>query len=286
MNENNCSKINWSNIAFDKEFQNYLNVNTLKEISMVSKPVRIKLSSNLFYKIKLEPEFKYDYITLEKYYKFPALSAFNRLINSDKNELEKDLGIKMALNDIKSGLGLIKRFVSNLFFYQVGYHEYHLFSTFNCLDNLTILKLYYSNIPYSAFVKFGVSFPKLEVIKLSDVTLIKLHKDSTNSEDFVFPLNLNYLGINNVAVTEKDEPFNSYEILSNDLYTNGSGRFILPNLALPNLKKLKFIDMYEEEDDLKEFLDKNPNLELLSVKSLNLGKVYNFKLLKSLKFGI
>ncbi|KXN64977.1 hypothetical protein CONCODRAFT_13608 [Conidiobolus coronatus NRRL 28638] len=259
MNENNSSKINWLNIIFDNEFQSYLDLDILQEISMLSKSTRIKLNSKFFYEIKLRPEFKYNDIALEKHYKFLALSAFNRLINSDTKELYKGSSVEKVLNDIKSELALVKKFISSLYFYQVGYHGYHLFSSFKCLYNLIILKLYYSNISYSALANFGVSFPKLTSIKLSDVTLIKLHKDIIHSEDIVFPLNLNYLGISRLTVTEKNELFNPYEMLANEFYTNGS------------------------RNDLEEFLDNNPNLESLSVKNLSLDKVYNFKSLKSLE---
>ncbi|KXN65223.1 hypothetical protein CONCODRAFT_20839, partial [Conidiobolus coronatus NRRL 28638] len=285
MNDKNNSKINWLNIIFNKEFQNYLNLDILKEISLVSKLVRIKLNPKLFYAIKIEEDNKYIKGLLENYYINDELSEEARPLSPNVEELHKGLYIDRLISNIKSELENIKRFVSSIYFKRLNHIAYYLFPLLESFDNLTTLKLYDCTFPYSTFVNLGVSFFKLRCVELYGVTLVKLPGDTAHLDSFNIPPDLRYLTISIVEVNEPGALFNPYDMLFNELDSTNNYRFALPKVEVPSLKKLNFIGDYDEENDLEDFLDINSKLESLAIGNLYLDKAYNFKSLKNLEVG-
>jgi hypothetical protein len=53
--ELNC-ELNWLNVIFNKEFQNSLDIKDFKEISLVSRVVREKLTPSLFSNLQLSQD--------------------------------------------------------------------------------------------------------------------------------------------------------------------------------------------------------------------------------------
>jgi hypothetical protein len=278
----NKSRINWLNIIFDNEFQNYLDSNTLKEVSILSNLVRLKLSSKLFKCIKLKERYNYSTENTARYYRIAALNELDRIISSAPKGLHKESQAELLLNGIKLELENFKRFVLSLYLKKLNFVGYQLFPLFMCFSNLSTLNLYDCTIPYSLFVNLGVSFPKLETIELVSLLLVKLPADNACQNEFIFPPNLSYLNISIIQVTEPGALHNTYDQLFDELESHDIYKFQLPIISIPSLKKLEFDNDYDRDCDLKAFLDINPNLETLVVKYFYVGKGYNFKTIKNL----
>ncbi|KXN66612.1 hypothetical protein CONCODRAFT_11495 [Conidiobolus coronatus NRRL 28638] len=283
MERENTAKINWLNIIFHKEFQKYLSLDILKELSLLSKSIRIKLSPRLFYAIILEQNSKRIYDKFTKYYNLRELSVLATLLSSSTEELQKGLHGDKILSDIKSELESVERFVFSLYLKRLFNIGYYLIPVLMSFNELVLLKLKECTVPYSLLVNLGLSFPKLESFELNDLLLVRLSTDIEVSYYFDFPINLQCLKLILVNVVELNTLSNPYEILFNKFDAELSSRFKLPQISIPSLRKLEFIDYYEEDYDLEEFLDLNPNLESLKIESLNLGRVYNFNSIKSLE---
>jgi hypothetical protein len=282
MTNHKNSKINWLNIVFDKDFQNYLDLSTLINISRLSKIVRDKLNPRLFNSIGTKVNRRYIKDVAREYYDIVSLSLLNSVICSDTNELKKSLRVEKVLNGICHDLHHVKSFVSKLYLDGMNYIGYHLFHIFKLFNNLKILKLNDCTIPYSTLVKIGVLFPNLISIELTSVLLIKLPTDIADSEDFIIPPHLSYLNIFKVKVANVNLLSELHELLFDEDQDEYLYRLTLPKVSIPSLKKLDFIDDYEDDCDLEEFLDVNPNLESLKIESLYLDRAYNFNSLKSL----
>jgi hypothetical protein len=284
MSKNN-SKIDWLNIISNKEFQNYLNLDLIKEISLISKFIRLKLSPRLFYAVKIDEDNKYIGELLEKISINSDLSEETRPLSYNVEELHNGLYVDKLISSIKSELGYIKKFISSIYFKRLNNVAYYLFKLLKFFDYLTTLKLYDCTIPYSSFVNLGVSFPKLKNVELYGVTLVKLPEDSTDSRGFIIPPNLSYLTISIVDVSEPGPLFSPYDLLFNEIDSANNYRLTLPKVEIPFLKRLNFTDDYAEDEDFEEFLNTNSNLESLTIGNLYLDKVYNFKSLKTLEVG-
>ncbi|KXN64974.1 hypothetical protein CONCODRAFT_13610, partial [Conidiobolus coronatus NRRL 28638] len=266
-------------------FQDYLYLNEFKEISILSKLVRLKLSAKVFHTIKLKEKSKYVNGKTERYYKVPALTKLDKLISSAEEGLDRELNAEILLSDIKSELESFNIFVSILYLKRLNFVGYQLFPIFESFSNLTVLKLYECTIPYSSFVNLVVSFPKLKSIELTSLLLIKLPKDRIDSEKTIFPPNLSCLNISIIQVTEPGCLFNLYRQLFNELEANDIHKYNFPIISMPSLKKLYINNDYDEDYDLEGFLHINPNLESLVVEKFYLDKSYKFKSLKSLSIS-
>ncbi|KXN69449.1 hypothetical protein CONCODRAFT_8136 [Conidiobolus coronatus NRRL 28638] len=283
MEKDKTSKIDWLNIIFNKDFKSYLDLDTLKELSLVSKLVRFKLVPRLFHSLKLKAFTKYLDGNLQAYYNISGLYELTRSISSDEEDFCNGLYTTKLLNYIQTELSNIKDFVSVFKLECSDRSGYFLFPIFQTFNNLKTLILYNCGIPYSGVVNLGVLFPKLESLKLNDVLLVKLDKDCANSEDFIFPINLTYLYLSNVKVTKKDDSFNPYEMLLDDVYSASTYRFKLPKISIPTLIRLEIKDPHKYSNDIEQFLTINPNLESLNLKFFYFEKDYNFKSLKNLE---
>ncbi|KXN66613.1 hypothetical protein CONCODRAFT_11496 [Conidiobolus coronatus NRRL 28638] len=283
MNSDNNSSINWLKIIFDKEFQQYLNIDILNELSLVSKIARVKLNPKVFYAIKIENNYRYIGRKRVESYNFRGLNKLNKLISSNEEELKKGLYAEKELSDIKFELENIKELVSSLYLENLDSFGYYLVPMFENFFDLKILKLYHCTIPYSLLVNLGVSFPKLKALELSDLLLVKLSTDVASPSDFNFPPNLIYLKFGEGKIIEQGALSNPYEILFKNFSHEPSHMFKLPKIPIPSLKRLDFIYSSGLDRDLLEFLDLNTSLESLKTRLLNLDRVYNFESLKRLE---
>jgi hypothetical protein len=283
MEKDNTSKIDWINIILNENFKSYLDLDSLKELSLLSKLVRFRLIPRVFHSLKLKAFTSYTNGDIQAYYNISGLYELTGCIYSDTGALCSDLYTSELLNYIKTELSDIKEFVSIFNLECIDRSGYILFPIFQNFNSLKILKLHNCGIPYSGIANLGGLFPKLESIKLNDVLLVKFDKDCSDSEDFIFPSNLKSLYISNVGVTEKDDLFNPCESLVDDIYSGSSYRFKLPKISIQSLKKLSYKDSYKYSNDIEQFLTINPNLESLSLKFFYFEKNYNFKSLKSLE---
>ncbi|KXN69129.1 hypothetical protein CONCODRAFT_18564 [Conidiobolus coronatus NRRL 28638] len=285
MNNDNNLNINWLNVIVIKEFQKYLNLNSIKELSLLSKLFRLKLSPKLFDTIKLDRELKSINSDYESYFKVKEITVLNNLVKSGVKEVHYRQYVDKLLNDIKHRLQGIKSFVSSIEFRYLEHLGYFLFPIFTNFENLEILDLYECTIPYSILINLGKLFPKLKKIELGSVLLVKLPTDSAHSENFLFPPNLSCLNISKVKATEQDDLFNPYERLYIEYFPRNSYRFSLPRIALPNLLELDYDGDDEDDSDLEEFSNINPNLKSLKVQFFHLDREYNLNSLEYLDVG-
>jgi hypothetical protein len=283
MNSNSDSSINWLKIIFHKQFQSYLNTGILKELSLVSKIVRVKLSPKLFYAIKVENNSQYVGRKRIENYNIRSLTVLNNFLCSDENESNKELYAENVLTDIKSELTRIKKFVFSLCLLKSNNFGYYLVPIFESYINLKILKLYYCTIPYSLLVNLGVSFPNLKTVELCDLLLVKLPTDTTDTHGLNFPSNLMYLKFGEGKIIEQADLSNPYKMLVKSFSHEPYTIFKLPKISIPSLKKLIFIYFSGMDFDLKEFLNLNTSLESLKIRSINLDSVYNFNSIRSLE---
>jgi hypothetical protein len=279
------SKINWLNVFFNLEFQDSLDKNTLINVSMLSKLVRIKLTPALFKNIQLSSkkfnnEFK-DNIFIE-YFNCVADPDLYDCINRE----EENGSIESGLNDFSFGLNSIKDIAKSFYFSDLNRAGYYFFSMVNNMDNLTVLKLSYSFVPYSSFSKLGELLPNLKEVKLISVTLAKLPANSVWLDNFIFPHSLNILEIYDCRVITSRLFLEPYEFLFNEFTRVPRVDFILPNIQAPSLKKLSFFSYTAHDNGLKSFLETNSNLESLSTGIFQLSLVNSLTSLKTLEVDI
>lgn len=283
MNSSNKSNINWLNVIGIKEFQKYLDLKNVKELSFSSKLFRSKLSPKLFDTIKLDRELKRVNGDFESFFNVKEITVLKKLVKSGVEDLKYRPYVDKLASDIKLGLGSVRSFVKRLEFRCLDHLGYFLFPMITSFENLEILDLFDCIIPYSMLINLGKLFPKLKKIKLCKVLLVKLPTDSVYSEDFTFPPNLRYIDFPNAIVTQVEDLSNPYKQLFNRQFPEYSYRFVLPKIALPNLLELNFNGDDENFIELEEFSKLNPNLETLKAEFIYLDRTYNFKSLKSLE---
>jgi hypothetical protein len=282
MNNKKFNRLDWTNIFILKNFQDYFNLKDLQSLSMLSKFTRIKLNPIIFNSTRL---IKYTHRGRGdkpiRVFNIKSFEMLSRIAVRDEDEIEKSLYIKKSLSDINSELQGIKNFVKSIYICNVKRPGYYLYPVLANFTNLSILKIHCSTIQYSIFQKLGEYFPMLKTFELYRVILSKKSTSSNNSNEIVFPINLSYLSIRCVEVTDiaiLDEPYMT--VYGYDF--DPRSKFVLPNIHLPSLKSLQFLRCSAKETGLEEFLQTNPNLEQLSIDTFGQGTSKYFNCLKSL----
>jgi hypothetical protein len=108
MKNENFFKINWLNIISNKEFQIFLNRNILRELSMLSKLVRIKLSPKIFDFIKLDKKYDYSIGALTSDYNVGEFTALINIINSGDVVFKNSFCIDKVISNNFYGLKRLK----------------------------------------------------------------------------------------------------------------------------------------------------------------------------------
>jgi hypothetical protein len=276
------TKINWLNIIFNSEFQAFLDKNTLINLSVLSKLAREKIKPLIFKSIQLSTkkfknEFK-DNIFIE---------YFNCLADPDlydniPMEVE-NWSVESGLDDFALGLNSIKDIAKRFYFTDLNRAGYYMFSMINNMNNLTILKLKYSTIPYSSLAKLGETLPNLKDIKLISLILAKLPTENIWLEHFVFPHSLSILEVYDCRIITTTLLSDPHEFLFNEFTRAPRNGLTLPNISVPSLKKLAFFPYTSQEADIKEFLEINPNLESLTTERFDSNLVNRLTSLKTLE---
>jgi Leucine-rich repeat (LRR) protein len=276
------NKINWLNIIINSEFQNYLDEESVKEISISSKSIREKLKPLIFNKLKISNSIldysKKNIIT--DHYKYYHYSNFDNSACKDSNIH----GTDSILNDFTVAFTGIKKFVKCLHFCDFNRPGLYIFPITGIFKNLIKLELGFNvMIPYSGFAKLGESLPNLNHVKLCAV-LVKLPTEHLSPEDYIFPPNLKYLEIVNNNIISTSSISDPYKFLfdrdSSDLTIEF---FKIPKVSLPSLNELVYFDSMRPDLGLKDFLEVNSNLESLSIRSSNLKSISTLTSLKKLK---
>jgi hypothetical protein len=277
MNNNEFNKIDWINIVMFKAFQDYFSLKELQDLSMLSKITRSKLSPVLFKSIRLLYLTDQDTNMPSETCNVKSFQELNSIAVRDDDEIKNNLYIQNSLSNINSELQDIKNYINIASIFDLERSGRYLYSIITNFANLTVLEIHCSTIQYSIFQKLGEYFPMLKTFELCKVVLSKYSKTSNNSDEIIFPINLNRLTIWCVEETHisiSDEP---YSLVINDLYFDGRSEYAIPNICIPSLKNLQFLRCAAENNGLEDFLKTNHNMEQLHTDtfSYNVSKHLN-----------
>jgi hypothetical protein len=91
--------------------------------------------------------------------------------------------------------------------------------------------------------------------------------------------------ISKIIVNERKHIFGSSDLLLIESYREYSFTLTLPQVSIPSLKRLMILSGYENDCNIEGFLDFNPNLKSLKMKTLHLSKFHKYKSIKSLEIS-
>ncbi|KXN67405.1 hypothetical protein CONCODRAFT_72983 [Conidiobolus coronatus NRRL 28638] len=275
-------RINWLNIVFNFEFQSYLDIELLKEISLTSKLAREKLKPLVFKNLRLS-KYNFDWGAnniVSSYYSY----ANGDQIKVTRSKSSKISNVNKILNNIAEDLKDAKKFSQSLHIEELSRPGVLLFPVVGLFDSLTVLKCNDCDIPFIKFIKLGELIPSLTNISLSNVNLTKLKAENFSPKQYTFPPNLIHLNITDCCVISSNLLLDPYEYLyNNDNSQRTSNCFALPEVSIPNLKKLTFCCNKKKNKGLKKFLELHPNLDSLTLGSFNFKLVNNLGALKNLQ---
>ncbi|KXN66815.1 hypothetical protein CONCODRAFT_168065 [Conidiobolus coronatus NRRL 28638] len=280
--KNNKSKINWLNVIFNLEFQSSLDKNTLINVSILSKLVRNKLRPLLFKNIQLSTKKFNNEFKDNIFIKYFNCLADPDLYDNISKEVE-NCSAESGLDDFALGLNSIKDIARALYVADLNRAGYYMFCMVNSMNNLTVLKLKYSTVPYSSLAKLGESLPNLKDIKLISLILAKLPAENIQLDYFVLPPKLSVLEVYDCRIITTTLLLDPHEFLFNEFTRAPRNGFTLPNISVPLLKKLAFFPYTSQEADIKEFLEINTNLESLRTELFHSNLVNTLTSLKSLE---
>jgi hypothetical protein len=277
----NNLKINYLNLVTNIEFQSYLDLELLKEISMVSKLMREKLKPILFKNLRLCLEsikFESNVISIayENQYNFQEYdySALRE---------ENNGSIKESLNEYIIALSDIKKFTKSFYFEYNSNAGYYLYPLIKIFDNLTELNIRLCHFPFDKFINIGKTLPNLCRLELESVELVKSTSDIISESNIIFPPNLSYLRLFLIYITTSTLLSDPYEHLFNtNAYPTSYECLTLPKISIPTLKRIDFQPKGQQSHGLEEFLDINPNVESLYTRDYYLNISSNLNSLKSL----
>jgi hypothetical protein len=275
-------RINWLNIIFNFEFQAYLDIDLLKEVSLSSKLAREKLKPLVFKNLRLS-KYSYDWGDNN------IVSSYYDYVNGDQIRISRSKSSKIPnvnniLKNISENLKDLGKFSQSLHIEELSRPGILLFPVVDLFDSLTVLKCNGCDIPFNKFAKLGELMSSLTEISLSNVYLTKLKAENFSPKQYIFPHSLRYLNITDCYVVASNLLLDPYEYLyNNDDSQRTSNCFALPEVSIPNLTKLKFCCSKNKNRGLKKFLKLNPNLESLTLVSFNFNLVNNLGALKNLQ---
>jgi hypothetical protein len=245
---------------------------------MLSRLSRKKLRSLLFKNICFSQN-SFDLTDnniIAEYHKSLYTSTLDHMSKEASNE-----SVNGFLDDTVLALDSIKNYCRSFHFYNLNRPGVYLFQIAHIFDNLTALLCSSCIIPFTGFANLGKSLPNLTSIRLSYVSLVKLHDQPISSDQYILPENLSELEVYNCDISNTDlipDPYEYFFNLNRSQLTTIN--FTLPKISIPALKKLVFYTYFDEESGLEEFLELNPCLETLDIEFENIDL---FKRLKSLK---
>jgi hypothetical protein len=288
MEINSNLKINWLNIIFNDDLLECLELESIKEISLVSKLVREKLKPRLFKYLELSAN-NYDFkfknnIFIEYIQGYLNRVPINRTYNNAKID-QKIALIESGIGEFNCSVLNIKKFVKSFRLsdtHKAGYYLFHLSTIF---INLTNLNLRSCIIPYNEFSKLGESLQSLKSIQLTQVNLAKVLDDDLNQHTFKFSPYLDTLEVYQCCVINLQLLSDPNELIFIENTRIMYSYFDLPMVSVPSLKRLTFFGNGLADNGYKTFLDSNPSLVSLKVEYLDLSVIKNLRSLNSLEIG-
>jgi hypothetical protein len=282
INSNAHMKVNWIDIINIPEFYKLLNLDNLKQVSLISKAARLKLKPKLFEFIEFNGDKFHDYFEnsenlLCEYFNFVQLS-----MDSEENQLNgycyKDLDTGLAIKEIEDQLIKLKLLAKSFYFIDVNRVGYYLFPLVSVFDNLTVLALYNCTVPLVKFYEIVNSLPKLEGLELESTLFAKLNTEEYAIDCIKFPKTLKKLAIFDCSILSSELLSNSYNFLLDKANSGTYTDFKLPPNQIPSLYKFTYLPESFTESGFNDFLLNNPQLEIISFNSfsLNQASINNF----------
>ncbi|KXN65513.1 hypothetical protein CONCODRAFT_74238 [Conidiobolus coronatus NRRL 28638] len=180
--------VNWLNVIFDKKFLRYIDIQTIKDISLASKLYRKKLQSRLFKNIG----FAQNNI---KFLPNPVSVYSDYLLNFmlDINTVDDTSNIKLYeivdqwIINISSSLSAYKAIANGFSLIGVNSLGYYMLPILSNFENLKFLRLENCVIPFMGFSDLGKSLLNLDTLELVHVTFINISSDNFSYYQFKFP---------------------------------------------------------------------------------------------------
>ncbi|KXN70655.1 hypothetical protein CONCODRAFT_70452 [Conidiobolus coronatus NRRL 28638] len=210
-------KINWELIIINnEEFKYYLNNSDLKELSKMSKIVRLKL------KHKLKKNLIYLNLVM-----FIILTIFTEIPIIDYT--------KLFNRRLKQFLPYIKRI--NFKAYST---HYHLLEASNLLPNLTSLSTFGATLSLAAFKNALNNLKNLKILKIEAIHFIQYRGESDRFTRIKLPINLSYIKWKHcsISVSDLEEDPQSIKFIYNQTLSEHNYRLFLINPQLTRVNLL------------------------------------------------
>lgn len=285
MDKSSYSRINWLNVIISCDFFEYLDLELLKEVSLISKLVREKIKPHLFRSLELSTNifalnFKGNiFVEHINRYIYPEYYRSN---TREQYSYLKCLSVENSIKDFSYLLNNVKKFAKSLKFEEAKKVEYYLFPIINIFDNLVFLKMNCCSIPLDGFNKIGKSLLNLRDLEIANVIFYKLPSDNIKPTQIIFSHMLRYLNIHYCMVASSNLISDPYEFFSNQNPQETYSSFNLPKIFMRSLKNLSYYYYGDSDREFKSFLEINNHLETLKIESFNMGHIVELRSLKCL----
>ncbi|KXN65489.1 hypothetical protein CONCODRAFT_74255 [Conidiobolus coronatus NRRL 28638] len=275
--ESELDKVDWENVLIIKEYQKYLHITDIIEISLLSKLIRQKLKLRLFESIKFNGrQFeKYfnsrDSLILGSFEFIKHYEMYFTVIGFDKSPYT-GLKAEDALQELEDDLINVKSSVKSFEFSYTSRIGYYLFPLLYIFDNLTRLKIFDCIIPLAEFCKL-LKCLKLENLDIVDSSFTKHPNEELTTEDIRFPNTLKVLSISTCNFCSDSFLLTLQKYLFGKANCNNISDFKFPSAKIPSLVSFALKTIYSGDYGASQFLLNNPQLEHLKIESDHLDQV-------------
>jgi hypothetical protein len=277
MELNNNRQIKWETVITVPEFTNSLDFSTLKELSLLSKHFRLKLISNLFEIIQLDGE---KIVLFLKSTKNNLICEYfnsrNYMLLYNENgeryeefnaELYKDLDVESTVEEVGLKLVKFKYYIKSFELNALDRAGYYLFSVLNVFPNLTALKLEYCTVSLEKFSELLKNLTLLNCLEINYLSFAVLSNQEATLNNLIFPQKLQNLlifGSKFIKITDNQTAF---AVLFENLGDVYLAEVNLPPTHIQSLKNFDYYGFDRNDNGLSMFLEKNDQLEYLSLDS-------------------
>ncbi|KXN68202.1 hypothetical protein CONCODRAFT_9582 [Conidiobolus coronatus NRRL 28638] len=242
--------IDWNNIFILDEFIDNFDSNNYINLSSLSKSIRQKLKSNIFFKISLTGKSisnKYNESIVDDEQLKEVSNYFEYLNNPYKyNEFKDKWEVQLSNNSgllflsqlIEEELKGIRKFIRNFSVDRFSDSFYFLCPLTVNLTNLTRLSLKECAFPLLMMLKIGEHLKNLKFLKLYLVNLVGLSKQELSPEDIYLPRNLEEVSFECCDVFNMFSVPNTLSLIHDGLYSEQEELKHLQGFKIPSLKKL------------------------------------------------
>jgi hypothetical protein len=264
MNKNKCASkaIEWERAFILFEFQQYLDISNLLEVSLINRYLREKMKKTIFKVIKLN---------FSNVYNFPEYFTPHRFEIEGENltELEKSnfkcSRIDPSVAKLASEIDKYSSYFKSLQFNHLdnaGYFVIPIIERFSHLSSLNIHKCY---INLSVFNKLMLKLNKLLHLRLYDLKFMKLPSEGHIERETQFPATLKELHLGDLYLSTTNSLNNPYDLLySYDIQIEEED-YHLPPQRFIEIKKLGLYRYFKDQRYISSLLNLNPQLSTIAL---------------------